>query len=491
MNSRNFLSNNFFDTNSYSKKEIIEITEYFIRSAQLISKIQQKNKELDIFTYDILNDLGIEQKDLDKFINIVGEKLFEELISTLNVLKEIDYLKCDEINKYFWKYRQKKSKIQNNNYTFIDLFCGAGGMSYGLTLAGFTPVLSNDIDKDALRTYLFNHPEMGGNSVYHGDVTEVLNLLNDNKFKTIDAIIGGPPCQGFSNANRQRIIDDPRNILYKYFVESLKIVRPKFFIMENVRGMKSVAEQVVQDINSKCNNQYKISYKVLNAVDFEVPQNRQRLIFIGIRNDIINDKSIDKLFEIIEDNRLRENYTLRDAIYDLKPLQASRIKNNTKGDILSGFPIEKNGSDFSNEYVKKLNLRKPRLTLNHKARFNNDRDIEIYSKMEQGDDSSSPRISDIMPYKNRENIFKDKYFKLIYDKPCKTITAHMKFDCNMYIHPEQARGLTPREAARIQSYPDNYLFLGAFTKTYQQIGNSVPPLMSKYISNTIKLFIEG
>ena len=489
MNSRSFLSNNFFDTNYYSKKEIIEITEYFIRSAQLMFKIEQKNKDLDIFTYDILNDLGIVQQDLDKFINIVGENLFEELISTLNVLKEINYLNYDEINKYFWKYRNQKSKTKKNDYTFIDLFCGAGGMSYGLSLAGFTPILSNDIDKDALRTYLFNHPEMGENSVYHGDIAEVLNILKDEKFKNIDAIIGGPPCQGFSNANRQRIIDDPRNILYKYFVESLAIIRPKFFIMENVRGMKSVAEQVVEDINAKCDNQYEISYKILNAVDFEVPQNRQRLIFIGIRNDIIKNKSIDRLFEKIEDSKFRNKYTLRDAIYDLKPLEASRIRNNTKGDKRSGFPIEKSLAEFSNQYVKKLNNKESLLTLNHKARFNNDRDIEIYSKMEQGDDSSSPRISDIMPYKSRANIFKDKYYKLIYDKPCKTITAHMKFDCNMYIHPEQARGLTPREAARIQSYPDDYLFLGAFTKTYQQIGNSVPPFMSKYISDTIKLFI--
>ena len=96
-----------------------------------------------------------------------------------------------------------------------------------------------------------------------------------------------------------------------------------------------------------------------------------------------------------------------------------------------------------------------------------------------------------MPYHSRNNIFKDKYFKLIYNQPCKTITAHMKFDCNMYIHPTQARGLTPREAARVQSYPDNYFFKGAYTKTYMQIGNSVPPLMSKQIAEVILIFMQN
>ncbi len=102
---------------------------------------------------------------------------------------------------------------------------------------------------------------------------------------------------------------------------------------------------------------------------------------------------------------------------------------------------------------------------NHKARYNNDRDIEIFGRMEQGDRSDDPKIADIMPYARRNDIFKDKYFKLENDKVCKTITAHMKFDCNMYIHPTQARGLTPREAARVQSYPDDYFFRGAYTKT--------------------------
>ena len=135
--------------------------------------------------------------------------------------------------------------------------------------------------------------------------------------------------------------------------------------------------------------------------------------------------------------------------------------------------------------------KKSALTFNHKARYNNDRDIEIYGRMNPGDKSDDPKIADIMPYKNRNGIFKDKYYKLEGDKICKTITAHMKYDCNMYIHPGQARGLTPREAARVQSYPDDYFFRGPYTKTYMQIGNSVPPLLSRTIAKVIKKYIKA
>ena len=141
-------------------------------------------------------------------------------------------------------------------------------------------------------------------------------------------------------------------------------------------------------------------------------------------------------------------------------------------------------------YLAMINQnRNCKVTFNHKARFNNDRDIEIYGRLNQGDRSDDPKIADIMPYSRRNGIFKDKYFKLEENKVCKTITAHMKFDCNMYIHPTQARGLTPREAARVQSYPDDYFFRGAYTKTYMQIGNSVPPLLGRAIATVIKKYL--
>ena len=257
--------------------------------------------------------------------------------------------------------------------------------------------------------------------------------------------------------------------------------------MENVKGMCSVAEQVKEDFRTIG---YDVECDILNAKDFGVPQNRERLIYIGNRTG----RDISGIFkEIISSSARGRDYVLGDALYGLRPLKASRVKNATEtGSEESGYRIERNRTLETNEYIKIINQgRTYGLTLNHKARYNNDRDIEIFGRMYQGDRSDDPKIADIMPYARRNGIFKDKYFKLEEYKVCKTITAHMKFDCNMYIHPTQARGLTPREAARVQSYPDDYYFRGPYTKTYMQIGNSVPPLLGRAIAQVIKKHMES
>ena len=205
---------------------------------------------------------------------------------------------------------------------------------------------------------------------------------------------------------------------------------------------------------------------------------------VGINNDIIFDEIEGQSINI-------QSFTLEDALFGLRPLQASRIKNATEIDSEeSGCKIDRARTLETNNYIKLINSGHTYpFVLNHKARYNNDRDIMIFDTMLPGDKSDDPKIADIMPYGNRNNIFKDKYYKLECNKVCKTITAHMKFDCNMYIHPEQARGLTPREAARVQSYPDDYFFRGPYTKTYMQIGNSVPPLLGRAIAHVIKKYI--
>jgi len=129
------------------------------------------------------------------------------------------------------------------------------------------------------------------------------------------------------------------------------------------------------------------------------------------------------------------------------------------------------------------------LTYNHKARFQNETNLKIYSLLKQGEDSTTETIKDIMPYSHRNHIFKDKYFKLVENEPSRTITAHLKMDCHSHIHPTQIRAITPREAARIQSFPDNYLFFGPYLKTYMQIGNAVPPLMSKVFAKVFKKYL--
>lgn len=392
---------------------------------------------------------------------------------------------CKYCNTYI---ENARAGVNDSSLKMIDLFCGAGGLSLGFSQEGFITSLANDIQDCCVDTYAHNHPETPRDHIVLGDIKDVVKNLDELLAgRSVDIVVGGPPCQGFSMANRQRLIDDPRNYLYRSYVEAVQIAGPDFFVMENVKGMLSVSEQVKEDFRKIG---YTVECHVLNAKDFGVPQNRERLIYIGNCVGVDNEEIFKEIFELGE--KISE-HTLGDALAALRPLEASRVKNSTEtGSPASGYKIEKNNVTDTNEYISYINQdRMVPVVSNHKARYNNDRDIEIFGRMNQGDRSDDPKIADIMPYARRNDIFKDKYFKLESDKVCKTITAHMKFDCNMYIHPTQARGLTPREAARVQSYPDDYFFRGAYTKTYMQIGNSVPPLLGRAIAQVIKRYMKG
>lgn len=445
---------------------------------------------LERVTKDIDEDFLKSRAELYRNDIINDEKLmkaFKRLAVICN-RSEQKCFKCP-VTKYCNTYIENVRKnVREDSLKMIDLFCGAGGLSLGFTQEGFITSLANDIEECCVDTYAHNHPETPRDHIILGDIRDVVEELDELlSGQSIDIVIGGPPCQGFSMANRQRLIDDPRNKLYKSYVEVVKKVHPKFFVMENVKGMLSVAEQVEEDFR---NIGYAVEYHVLNAKDFGVPQNRERLIYIGNCMGIDNNQIFTEIFKLSE--HIPE-YTLGDALFGLRVLAASRIKNSTEtGSEESGYKIEKNRMSDTNDYIAYINQNKiMKVVSNHKARYNNDRDIEIFGRMEQGDRSDDPKIADIMPYTRRNGIFKDKYFKLENNKVCKTITAHMKFDCNMYIHPTQARGLTPREAARVQSYPDDYFFRGAYTKTYMQIGNSVPPLLGRAIAYILKRYIKG
>lgn len=488
-----YFSENIFDRNIYTKAEIKVMVKNLIKTISLFNfdKIDTSSVEKKLMHFGIVNS----ESEYQNLATYLGKSLYNDLLDAFSRIDESDiYKNYLDIAKYSQTYREAASDDLANitKPTLVDLFCGSGGLSLGLMQAGFRVVFANDIAKPALQTYSFNHPEIRGQQITMGGIQEIAHNISEYIPDKVDVLAGGPPCQGFSMANRQRIIDDPRNILYKYYVESVRQLKPKIFIMENVKGMLSVASQVVEDFNTKTDIGYDISYHIFNAKNFGVPQNRERLIYIGIRKDLTDRiKSADIISNILKKHNTPK-YNLADAINDLRPLKASRKKNTTNIDsVESGSIIElnKNINPKNKEYLDKINTRKNTLIYNHKARYNNDRDIEIFDRMLPGDKSDSPRIADIMPYKSRNDIFKDKYFKLIPSKICKTITAHMKFDCNMYIHPSQARGLTPREAARVQSYPDSFFFLGSYTKTYQQIGNSVPPLMARAIGNEVIQYI--
>lgn len=371
-----------------------------------------------------------------------------------------------------------------NEHGAIDLFCGCGGLSLGLEHAGFRVVFASDIDSNCAITYQKNF-SISSEQMYVGDI-KALNKKDDlivSRFKGIDLVCGGPPCQGFSMANRQRIIDDPRNSLYKEYLLFLSKVRPLFFIIENVRGMLNKIQEITEDVGDVLGSEYNVAYSLFNVKDYGVPQSRERLIIVGNRIGI-------ESFAIINGIKQRAsmivNHTLFDAIGDLPELEPNRMRNSSKVENESiGFFCR----DYNYKETKFRSFindgRKITKLYNHKNRYNNNRDIEIYSRLPQGCNSLHESISDIMPYKSRNSIFKDKYYKLEYDKVCKTITSHMMYDCNMYIHPTQARGLSPREAARIQTFPDDFVLLGPQNKWYKQVGNAVPVKFAQVIGEEI------
>jgi DNA (cytosine-5)-methyltransferase 1 len=390
-------------------------------------------------------------------------------------------------------YQQTKRIMKKNRQKpeIIDLFCGAGGLSLGFEKAGFKILYANDIDNHSVSTYKKNRPNVEPDNIICCDIEDFLKE-NATKLKrnNCDIVIGGPPCQGFSMANRQRIINDPRNRLYKKFIETISISNPKVFVMENVKGMLGVADQVVDDFNKIG---FDCKYQLFNAKNYGIPQNRERLIYVGLnrKKNKSTSEVIDNIFKDISNNHTANEIPLKEAFWGLRTLKTLSTKNATSLESKEfGFFEDKicinKKITTNNSFILKINNGKiPKTIFNHKARYNNERDMKIYELLPPGGKSDHPSIEAIMPYKNRNHIFKDKFFKLLPDKVSKTITSHMKFDCHMYIHPFEGRALTPREAARIQSFPDNYLFLGPYTHWYHQIGNSVPPLLAKIIAESI------
>lgn len=493
--------------NTNNKDEILEKILVYIRIVEVIA---EKNKasipsaSISETIISELKDMGVIDTDEDlPILKNIAKDLYARFINCVSFYitnQKIFGNQLDKLNDKKRKQIQDEFKKELRP-TFADFFAGAGGLSCGFTQAGFRVCFANDFEDVCVRTYRYNHPEVPVDKVVKDDIRKIVDNVQNYIDEDVDVVVGGPPCQGFSSANQQRIIDDPRNELYKYYIECVKKILPKFVVMENVRGMLKVADQVVEDyesIKEKKNGvtySYAVSYKLLNSLDFSVAQSRERLIYIAIRNDVAEKKDITPkaIFEeICKANEDKPHYLLRDALEYIKPLDAPRIKNmNEKDDELTGKKIDVNSySGNESEYLKLINeARCIPVLFNHKARFVNDINYEIYRLLNQGDDASDPKISGIMPYSNRLHCFKDKYFKLVADKPSRTITAHLRMDCHSHIHPYQIRAITPREAARCQSFPDDYLFLGPYLKTYMQIGNAVPCLMAKGIAKVLKKYL--
>lgn len=401
-------------------------------------------------------------------------------------------IKKDEVQKDIEEYYiQKFNTLTDSDFKFdfIDLFCGAGGLSIGLECEGFRPIKAIDKDSASLRTYHFNRPWMPSEALLHEDIS---NLNLKKAFPYAPVIVGGPPCQGFSVVNQHKKDNDERNELYKFFVKVVAEVRPKVFLMENVEGILQIIELIRKDfINAGF---HVCDPLILSPKDFGFPQSRRRAFILGINGDYkgIADELFNVFSQTIDSYKHRRAFTLWDAISDLPPLSAKTAKNSTnlENDVWGYTFVQPHA--IETEYAKLVNQGLPELVplLNHKAKYNNERDIQIYETLKPGEKSDAESIQSINPYKNRADIFRDKFDKLLADEPCKAITAHMYYDCNMYIHPFQARGLTPREAARIQGFPDDYLFLGSPNEWYRQIGNAVSPLVARVLGCALLKVLE-
>ena len=350
----------------------------------------------------------------------------------------------------------------------IDLFCGCGGFSKGFFEAGFNICYGIDNWKDAIVTYKHNFP---ATVISNEDITcicgnDILNAINMKK-EDIDVIIGGPPCQGFSVSGK-RMVDDPRNILYKSFVEIVGDIGPKIFVMENVPGMVRLFNGKVKDeiIKDFTEIGYNVEMKLLSSDNFGVPQQRKRVFFVGINTSKMH-KTKKFLFPPSknDENSLNPYVTCKDAISDLDFIPDDKVI----GECIE-YKI-KPQSEYQNLMRKKSSK-----VLNHSITLHKAKTKNIISMVPDGGNYKNlpPELWDI----RKVNI---AWTRMDSQKPCFTIdTGH-----NHHFHYKENRVPTVRESARIQSFPDDFEFIGMKTSQLRQVGNAVPPLLAQAIAEQV------
>lgn len=360
----------------------------------------------------------------------------------------------------------------------LDLFSGAGGFSYGFQKAGFFVAAGVDFDPASVLTHGYNFLSK---SVCENitDIVDPLQFIQSLGIPRVDVIIGGPPCQGFSQIGKAAIRslglqDHYHNIinnLYKEFVRFVEALQPQMFLMENVPTMASFGDgELVERIKDTFTRLgYTVDHSILNAVEYGVPQKRKRLFIQG------NKRGLPIVWPDDSD-KVRSPVTLRDAIGDLPahkpPLRSDEM------------PYESTPLS-SYQQMMRAEMQDVNLVYDHITRAVRADDKMIFDAMEEGH-----KYIDIPEEfrRYRSDSFKDKYSKMIWNEPAWTVTAHISKDSYRYIHPdrEQGRMLSIREFARLQSFPDHFRFCGAPTRRMRQIGNAVPPLLAETIAR--KLF---
>jgi len=425
--------------------------------------------------------------------------------------------RCDacELSSFCEHARQEKAleASRSEGPTVIDLFCGAGGMSLGFSSQDFRPLMAVDSDPQACRTFALNHPGLPEEDVVCADIRElpVKEIARRAGKRSLDVLVGSPPCQGFSLAGMRsklshrarktlrgyQISSDERNYLFEYMIGAALELRPRLFLMENVPGMDSrrkggpsfmkLAERSLQESG------FVTAIWKLDAASYGVPQHRMRNFLVASSLGTLPAKPETEFQE-----RTTRNFdpdalpplTLDSAVFDLPEREAG------SGDIVTWFDGTVDPEDRRYRFFL-TNRRFPvkreeRLLYNHRSRYNNERDLELYSLLEPGEDSvhaiERHGRRDLMRY--RTDVFDDKYARLRPDRPSKTIVSHLAKDGNSYIHPSQTRSITVREAARIQSFPDGFVFCGAPSDQWVQVGNSVPPALAAAIARSFRTFLD-
>lgn len=332
----------------------------------------------------------------------------------------------------------------------IDLFCGIGGLSLGFEQAGFEVVSAVDMWSDAVRTYNHNRKEKVAEVISVEDYN-IIRLPSIIAKEKITGIIGGPPCQGFSTVGK-RDVDDPRNKMYLEFFKAVKLANPDFFVIENVKGMLTLNKGAfVKDLLKRFGKGglgYTIHYKLLNAADYGIPQNRYRVFYVGIKNkDFVFPKPFDY------------KLTAKDGISDLEGATSSKY-----------------GSAPQNDFQKEMrgDMEKP---LNQDYTSHTEKTISIISQVPDGGN-----IRDLPAEVWQVRKYNKAFERMGTFKPSNTIdTGHRN-----YFHYSEPRIPTVRESARIQSFPDSFEILGTRGSQYKQVGNAVPPMLAKIIAENIK-----
>lgn len=344
-------------------------------------------------------------------------------------------------------------------FNVIDLFCGCGGLSYGFEKAGFNILLG--IDNDGMALNVFEHNHSGAKSIC-GDITQLgySNIKEIIGEKRIDIIIGGPPCQGMSLSG-PRQFDDPRNKLYLSYIRFVEEIKPKAFVIENVPGLVSLFKGQIKDsiINRLTGLGYKVIFKILCASDYGVPQNRKRVFFVGLRHDFFNFNALEK----------KSIVTCEMALSDLPSLT----------DTLGEDPADYETLP-KNEYQKLMRINSNEVH-NHIAALHSEKVKHIISLVPDGGNYKD------LPeeYKNSRN-FHVAWTRFRSDKPAPTIdTGHRH-----HFHYKYNRVPTVRECARLQSFPDDFIFEGNKTQQFRQVGNAVPPLMAQVIAEELLKYLE-